>query len=284
MSNILVFGANGQIGARLSRALSAAGHTVTALTRAECDLATIEAKPLESQIRATMPEMIINAAAYTAVDKAETEAAQALYINGEIPKRLARIASIEHVPLVHFSTDYVFDGVRGRYAEDSTPSPLNAYGRSKLAGEEAVLAEGGYVFRLQWVYDTRGQNFFLTMQRMLREKPELSVVADQIGAPSSARDIATALTALAPTIIARDLAPGAYHLVARGITSWHGFACAIAEAMGSASRIHPITSEEYPLLATRPKDGRLLDTKLAAFGVTMPHWRDGLSAVLAETQ
>jgi dTDP-4-dehydrorhamnose reductase len=203
-------------------------------------------------------------------------------INGEVPEWIARAATAHTIPLIHFSTDYVFDGVRGRYAEDAPQRPLNVYGETKRVGETAVLDAGGYVFRLQWVYDVRGQNFLLTMKKLLAERDVLSVVADQVGAPSSARDIATAIVRATAKILAHQMPAGVYHLAAAGYTSWHGFACAIADSMASATRIIPITSAEYPLPATRPLDGRLDCSALTAQGITMPHWRDGLNALLTE--
>jgi len=278
MSAILLFGVSGQLGYRLNEALTAAGHEVTALDRAACDFATVDTKQLEMKLRAVEPEIIINAAAYTAVDKAENEPELAQRINAEMPALIAKNA--KGTKFLHFSTDYVFDGVRGRYHEDAATNPVNIYGASKLAGERAVLEEGGHVFRLQWVYDSRGKNFLLTMKTLLAEKESLDVVADQVGAPSSARALAEAITAAVPKIIAGDIAPGIYHLTAAGYTSWHGFACAIAAAIGSKTRIRPIPSAEYPTPATRPLDGRLFSTKLAAHGITLPHWRDSLNTLL----
>ncbi len=280
MSTILLFGANGQLGFRLNEALTKAGHDVTTLDRESCDFATVDTKQMETKLRAVEPDLIINAAAYTAVDKAESEQGLAHRINAEVPALIAKTA--KGTKFLHFSTDYVFDGVRGRYNEDAATNPVSIYGASKLAGEEAVLAEGGHVFRLQWVYDSRGKNFLLTMKKLLAEKDALDVVADQVGAPSSASALATAITAAVPKLIAGDIALGVYHLAAGGYTSWHGFACAIGAAIGSKTRIRPITSAEYPLPANRPLDGRLFCTKLAVHGITMPHWRDGLAALLAE--
>lgn len=282
MTAILLFGSNGQLGARLTAALTYAGYEVTALDRAQFDFAEATAKQVETTLRAVEPALIINAVAYTAVDKAESQYDLALRINGEMPRMLAEAAKAAAIPFLHFSTDYVFDGVRGRYTESAPTNPLNAYGETKLAGEEGVSAAGGHVFRLQWVYDTRGQNFLRTMQKLLAEKPALNIVADQMGAPSSARDLAHAVTQAVPLIMASTLPAGVYHLTAAGYTSWHGFTCAIAKLLNHTIPIHPITSAEYPLPATRPLDGRLDCSALAAHGIALPHWQDGLKTLLTE--
>ena len=281
--SLLLLGANGQLGQRLNRAFSHAGYEVTALDRAACDFATADQKAIEVKLRAVDPQLIINAVAYTAVDRAETEEVLATRINGEMPGLIARVAAAHHVPFIHFSTDYVFDGAAGTpYTEDAPVRPLGVYGRSKLAGEEAVHAAGGYVFRLQWVYGGAVANFFTTMTRLLHEKPELRVVADQLGAPSFAGHIAAATLQAAQKIGVQQLPPDIYHLTAGGYTSWHGFTCAIAEGIGSHARVIPITSEQYPTPAARPKDSRLDGSKLAAYGIAMPHWREGLAARIAE--
>lgn len=281
--HILVFGSRGQVGSRLLETLAMAGYEVTGIDRTRCDFATATAKDIAVIVRAIHPALIINAAAYTAVDKAEEETELAQRINGEVPEMIAAAAAESHVPLIHFSTDYVFDGLRGApYSEDAPTNPLSAYGRSKLAGEQAVLKQGGHVFRLQWVFDSRGKNFLLTMKRFMAEKPELRVVADQIGAPSNALHIAEAITAAVPKIIDSKLPAGLYHMTAAGHTSWHGFATAIAEALKSPAQVLPIVTAEYPLPATRPKDGRLSVRALAAHGITMPHWRDGLTQAIKD--
>jgi len=279
---LLLFGANGQLGARLTTAFTDAGYEVTALDRAACDFATADAKKIDTILRAVDPAVIVNAAAYTAVDKAEQEQALAQRVNAEVPSLLAAAAQAQHVPLIHCSTDYVFDGGSAPYAENAPKRPLNVYGESKRAGEEAVLQSGGYVFRLQWVYDRQGRNFYRTARKLLTERSELSIVADQIGAPSSARDIAGAMVDAAAAIRAGTLPPGAYHLAARGHTSWHGFACAIAALAQSKAVIAPITSAEYPLPAARPTDTRLDTSLLARHGITLPHWREGLKALMEE--
>lgn len=280
---MVLFGINGQVGARLMQTLTEAGYEVTGIDRARCDLAVATPKDIAVILRAVEPQLVINATAYTGVDLAETNAEMAQRINGDIPTLMAQAAAEQHVPFLHFSTDYVFDGQRGApYAEAAEVRPVNAYARTKRAGEEGVLAHGGHVFRLQWVFDTRGKNFFLTMKELLAEREELRVVADQIGAPSYALHIAKAVTKAAPLLMTGDIPAGVYHLTAQGHTSWHGFACAIARATGSTAQVVPITSAEYPLPAARPKDARLDTAKLAVHGIAMPHWYEGITQAASE--
>lgn len=280
-ARILLFGAQGQVGYRLNEILSAAGFEVTALDREQCDFSSATSKQIATMIRAVEPVAVINAAACTAVDKAESEPELAQLLNAEIPAMIAAACAEQQVKLIHFSTDYVFDGVNGApYAEGAKPGPLSAYGRTKLAGEAPVLAAGGHVFRLQWVFDARGKNFFLTMKKLLAEREEVRVIADQLGAPSNARHIAQAIAKVLPMVVSGALPSGIYHLAAAGDTSWHGFAVAIAEALKSKARAVPIVSAEYPTPAARPKDARLDTSKLASYGIAMPHWREGITEAL----
>jgi dTDP-4-dehydrorhamnose reductase len=282
-TRIVLFGMNGQVGSRLMATLADAGYDVTGIDRARCDLASATPKDLAVIIRAVEPALVINATAYTGVDAAETDAAMAERINGEIPTLMAHAAAEQGVPFLHFSTDYVFDGANGApYAAESVVNPVNAYAVSKRAGELGVRAHGGHVIRLQWVFDARGKNFFLTMKKLLAEREEVRVVADQLGAPSNALHIAQAITKTAPLLIEGALPAGIYHLTANGHTSWHGFACAIAAATQSAARVVPIVTTEYPLPAARPKDARLDCSVLASHGITMPHWRDGLTQAMSD--
>lgn len=271
--SILLFGAHGQVGARIAQQAEC-----IALSRNDADFMALDIAAVEKLIDRHQPTHIINAAGFTAVDAAETQSETAYAVNAAAPKTIAQAAAGHGIPFFHFSTDYVFDGVNGApYAEDARVNPLNHYGKSKLYGEQAALDAGGRVFRLQWVFDTRGSNFYLSMRRLLAERATLNVVADQLGAPSHARHIARAvLQSLA-------LPAGLYHLAPQGYTSWHGFACAIAAGMKSNCAIAPITSAEYPLPATRPRDTRLNTSKLTAHGITLPHWRDGLQEALDET-
>lgn len=281
---IVLFGVNGQVGHRLLQTLGAVGYEVTGIDRARCDLATATAKDIAVIIRAVEPALVINAAAYTGVDAAETDTASAHRINAEVPGLMASACEEQHVPFLHFSTDYVFDGLRGApYREDAQVNPVSAYAVTKRAGEVAVQKHKGHIFRLQWVFDNRGKNFFLTMKKLLAERPELKVVADQLGAPSNALHIARAVTNAAPKIINGSIPAGIYHLTAGGSTSWHGFACAIAKAVKNSATILPLVSAEYPLPATRPKDARLDCSALASYGVAMPHWREGLTSAASES-
>ena len=280
---IILFGSNGQVGHRLNETLTAQGYEITAISREQCDFATATGKQIATIIRAVEPALVINAAAYTAVDQAESEPVLAERVNGEIPKLMAAACAEQQVPLIHFSTDYVFDGVSGAtYAEEAATHPLGVYAKTKLMGEQAVREAGGYVFRLQWVFDARGKNFFLTIKKLLVEREEVRVVADQLGSPSNALHIAKAICSVVPKILDTSLPPAIYHLTASGHTSWHGFATAIAEAANSSARVVPIVTAEYPTPAARPKDARLDCGALASHGITMPHWREGLAQAMRD--
>lgn len=290
---ILLIGSNGQLGWELRRTLSPLGHVVVA-NRPALDLASPES--ITAAIRQAAPSLVVNAAAYTAVDRAEQEEELAQAINGSAPAILAEEAKRLGIPLVHYSTDYVFDGKALRpYVEDDPVRPLGAYGRSKLEGEQAIAAVAGihFVFRTSWVYSMRGANFLLTIQRLAREREELRVVADQHGAPTWARSIAEATAA----ILAQCRAPcdagaiaersGLYHMTAAGQTTWHGFASAIVDAMRedgepvTVRNVVPITTAEYPTPAVRPSYSVLDNSKLAdAFGIAIHDWRDQLHLCL----
>jgi len=276
---VLILGANGQLGYRLAEYFAG---DVQALERTACDLETLTFPKAQALLQQHQPRMLINAAAYTAVDAAEGERARAEAVNAQAPGLLAHAAAQMNIPFVHFSTDYVFDGARGPYGENASTNPLSVYGASKWYGEQAVRAAGGraYIFRLQWVYDTRGTNFLRTMQRLLQERDMLRVVADQLGAPTPAGVVARAIHALAPAMQSGQLAPGTYHLSCGGFTSWHGFACAIAAQQKSQARVLPIPSQEYPMRAPRPLDARLDCRTLAAHGTVLPHWRQAFDALM----
>lgn len=277
----LIFGANGQIG----QALGALLEDVVLLGREEADFSKPHTLP--AIIESINPDYIINAAAYTQVDKAEEEEALATIINGDAPGVLATVAAKRGIPFVHYSTDYVFDGSGAApRKEDAKTAPLNAYGRSKLAGEKAVKAAGGayLIFRTSWVYDAFGKNFLNTMLKLGKDRESLRVVADQIGAPSFATHLAEAtLEALEEACKEYEFPAGIYHLCNRGETSWHGFAEAIfAEAKQrgmemKVQTVEPIPSSAYPTAATRPLNSRLDCGKLEdTFGLRMPEWREGL--------
>jgi len=292
---LLVTGANGQIGWELGRSLAALGNVV-ALDRRECDLSRPERLP--KLIRGLKPDVIINAAAYTAVDEAEREEQLAVTVNGTAVGVMAQEARRSGALFVHYSTDYVFDGLKDApYTEEDPPYPVNAYGRSKLVGEIAVRQAAGshVILRTSWVYSARGRNFLRTILRLLREREELRIVADQIGAPTWAAEIAQATAAVIDAAV-RERAEGRFtselfHLTASGVTSWHGFAAAILEgathnallAAGRAPRLLPIASEDYPCPASRPKNSRLAGDRLNhRFGIVLPHWQQGLSLCLKE--
>lgn len=289
---LLLLGGNGQVGRELRRALPALGEVVVATREGSGgELAADFDAPdaLGELVQRTAPDVVVNAAAYTAVDKAETEADAVFRINAEAPAAIARACAATGALLLHYSTDYVFDGSASRpYREDDATAPLGVYGASKLAGEEAIRASGARhaILRTAWVYAAHGNNFLRTMLRLGSERDELRVVADQRGAPTPAAWIADA----SARIVAHGLpASGTWHLVAAGETSWHGFAKAIMEealAAGLLQRVPqvlPITTAEYPTPARRPAYSVLDTANLHAdFGITPPDWREGLRAVVAE--
>ncbi len=279
---ILLTGAQGQVGFELARRLRPYGDVV-ATDRATLDLANADA--VVAAMRGTRPDLVVNAGAYTAVDAAERERDAAFAVNADAPRILAEEAKRIGAVLVHYSTDYVFDGAaRVPYDEDAATGPLNAYGQSKLDGERAVAAAGAHalVLRTSWVYGLRGKNFLLTIRRLAAERDELKIVADQTGTPNWSRTLAEATAAL----VARGLPylaerAGLYHFSATGATTWHGFATAI---VGDAPRprVVPITTAEYPTPARRPAYGVLATDRFrAAFGFALPTWQEALAACLA---
>lgn len=291
--NILLIGRNGQLGWELRRALAPLGH-LTALGRQELDLTDVEA--IRQVVRHAGPTLIVNAAAYTAVDRAQQERETAFAINAVAPRVLAEEARRLGAALIHYSTDYVFDGAKSApYREIDAPRPLNVYGESKLEGERAIeaVAPPHLILRTSWVYGLRGGNFLLTILRLARERDSLRVVDDQIGAPTWSRLIAEASAAIVAQAhahggITEFLADkgGLYHLAAGGQTSWCGFAQAIVAHAPLLSRrppVAPIPSREYPLPAPRPAYS-VLDSSRAArvFGVVLPDWQASLLDCLAD--
>jgi dTDP-4-dehydrorhamnose reductase len=282
----LVTGKDGQVGWELQRTLAPLGEVI-AFARADFDLS--KPNDLRDKVRAIKPDWIVNAAAYTAVDKAEQEEALATVINGEAPGVLAEEARRIGAGFVHYSTDYVFDGTKKEaYVETDPTNPLGAYGRSKLVGEQRVTAVGGraWTFRTSWVYAPRGKNFLLTILRLAKERPSLRVVADQFGAPTTASLIAQTTA----TFIGKNpdaSTAGIYHLTAGGRTSWHGFAEGIVK--GGTARglcndvpVAPITTAEYPLPAKRPGNSVMSHLALERdFGMRMPGWQECLDQSLA---
>lgn len=289
---ILLIGADGQVGWELQRTLAPLGNlTRTTLNgRWERALNLASAESIASVLRETQPDIVINAAAYTAVDKAETEYELAQSINGEAPGLLGRLLAERRVPVLHYSTDFVFSGQSDQpYREEDEPSPLNAYGATKLDGENQLLDSGApaLILRTSWVYGRYGQNFLLTMQRLLREREELKVVDDQIGAPTWSRLLAEVSAQLIYRVLTGDIdlerQSGVYQVTGGGQTSWWGFAKAIQQASGAECRLLPIPSIDYPSPAKRPAysvldNGKLLET----FGLALPHWETSLAMCLAE--
>lgn len=291
--NILLLGAQGQVGWQLRRSLSVLGR-VTALHRGSQPLCGDLNRPddLARSVQAVAPDVIVNAAAYTAVDKAESERDLAFAINATACEVLAREAQRCGAWLIHYSTDYVFNGTGERaWVETDATAPLNTYGASKLAGEQAIAAHCArhLVFRTSWVFDSWGQNFLKSILRAAGQRDSLNVVADQWGAPTRAALIAD-VTAHA----IRQLQPaqaGIYHLAASGETHWHAYATLAVETALAAgmdlrstpASIHPIPASQYPTAAARPTNSRLDTGRLAqTFGLTLPPWQDGVRAVVAE--
>lgn len=293
---ILLFGANGQVGHELRRSLAAQGEVI-ATTRSgrlddgmACEVADFDLPDaLPDLVARIAPAVVVNAAAYTAVDKAESDRDAAFRANAEAPSRIAEACARMGIPLVHYSTDYVFDGTGTRpYREDDPTAPLGVYGESKLAGEQGIRASGAdhMILRTAWVYAPHGKNFLRTMLRLGAERDTLGVVADQIGTPTSAGLIADVTAALLPQAGTRS---GTWHLTASGDTSWHGFAEAIfagAVARGLLPRmpqVNAIGTADYPTPARRPAYSRLDTSRLQAdFGVELPDWRVVCAHVLDE--
>ncbi|NMX90225.1 MULTISPECIES: dTDP-4-dehydrorhamnose reductase [unclassified Pseudomonas] len=285
---ILITGQHGQVSRELQQRLQGLGELVV-LGRDQLDLANPE--QIRQQVRSHRPGLIINAAAHTAVDQAENEPDVAFAINATAPGILAEEAKVLGIPLIHYSTDYVFDGSKpAPYSEDDAPNPLGVYGLSKLAGEQAIAAVGGQylILRTSWVYSSHGKNFLLTMQRLLQEKPQMRIVADQIGAPTWAGTIANSTRALIERWQAGQAGDwGVYHLTAQGETSWFGFAQAIGEhllAEGKAcAELEGLPASDYPTPAKRPLNSRLDCSRLQQqWQVGQPQWREALRECLAQ--
>ncbi|WLI88026.1 dTDP-4-dehydrorhamnose reductase [Massilia sp. R2A-15] len=284
---ILLTGKNGQVGYELERSLQALGEVV-AVDRSQMDLSDL--RQVREVIRAVRPHLIVNPAAYTAVDRAESEPALALRINGEAPAVMADEAKKLGAGIIHYSTDYVFDGTKETaYVETDATCPINAYGATKLAGEQAIQAAGvpHLILRTSWVYGMRGKNFLLTVMRLAGERDELRIVADQFGSPTWCRTVADTTAQLVARLDARSGVVeamagelgGIYHLTASGRTSWHGFTEEIVRhaSIARKPRVTAIRTEEYPLPAKRPRNSELSGERLRSLNLHMPHWQHALA-------
>ncbi len=293
LPRVLILGARGQVGVQLQQ--SFAGHAeVTSLSRQELDLAAPER--IRNAVRQCAPQVILNASAYTAVDRAESEPELAMAVNAHAPHALAEEALRANALLVHYSTDYVFDGSKqGSWTEMDLPHPLSVYGATKLAGEEAIRAVGGryLIFRTSWVYGLHGKNFLLTMLRLGRERDRLSIVDDQFGAPTTSRELAQATHTIVSGIQTGQYGPpeqwvGLYHMTCSGSTTWYGFARAIFDHAElslhqRSPELVPIPSSDYPTPAKRPRNSVLSNDLLAArFGIRLAKWQTALDAAMLE--
>lgn len=282
---ILILGCHGQVGWELIRTLSPLGQII-AHDRDTFDLSSKDAT--YRMLHEIKPDIVVNAAAYTAVDKAETDSEACMTINGHAPKILAEEAKKLNALLIHYSTDYVFDGnSKHPYKENDQPNPLNVYARSKLIGDQAILSSGcpHVILRTSWVYGSRGQNFLLTMLKLAQQRDLLKIVDDQIGAPTWSRMIAESTA----QVIARYQGQnGLYNLTSSGNTSWYGFAKSIFDLYSAKKnlkvpQLFSIPSSEYPVPAKRPKNSLLDNQKLfSEFGIALPDWREALSMCLEE--
>jgi len=289
---ILLIGSNGQVGWELRRALAPLGEVIAASLEGEHgpSIDLMDAEGLARLVEDSRPDAVINAAAYTAVDPAETDRERAWRINAEAVGELGALLAKRAVPIIHYSTDFVFPGTSERpYREEDAPEPLNVYGETKLGGERALLDSGApaLVFRTSWVYGARGANFLLTMRRLFREREELRVVDDQIGSPTWSRMLAEISAQVLYRVLLGELdltrVGGLYHLSGGGQVSWYGFACAILEASGEECDLIPIPSSEYPAPARRPAFSVLDNSRFQqTFGLAMPDWRLSLAHCLEE--
>jgi len=280
---ILITGVNGQVGHALMRELNE--HELIGLTRQDCDLTNLD--QIKQVIDHHQPELIINPAAYTKVDQAEDEPELAFQINRDAPKVMAEKAREYHIPLIHFSTDYVFDGKKKEaYLENDPTNPLGIYGQSKCAGEEAIQEVDGltYIFRTSWVYSNIGHNFYLTMKRLSQQREELKVVADQLGVPTSNQFIAEQIKAIIPQLSEKNT--GIYHLVADGSCSWHEFAKQIISQINpqfDLKNLHEISTNEFPTKTKRPANSVLDNKKISQqFNLNIKHWNESLNQIIEE--
>ena len=278
---ILITGVNGQVGQALMRELTE--HELIGLTRQDCDLTNPD--QIKQVIDQHQPDLIINPAAYTKVDQAEDEPDLAFKINRDAPKVMAEKAREYNIPLIHFSTDYVFDGEKeGAYEEDDPTHPLGMYGQSKCAGEEAIQEVGGliYIFRTSWVYSTIGHNFYLTMKKLSQERDELKIVADQTGVPTSNQFIAEQIKSIIPQL--KENNTGVYHIVPDGSCSWYEFAKEIISQTNpqfNLEHLHAIQTHEFPTKTKRPQYSVLNNQKIKdTFGLFFKDWQNYLSEMI----
>jgi dTDP-4-dehydrorhamnose reductase len=296
MMRILLLGCGGQVGWELQRSLAPLGEVIACDFNEADDRRADFSVPdsLPALLERFAPQAVVNAAAHTAVDKAESEPALAQALNADAPGALARAAAARGIPFVHYSTDYVFDG-SGHHArrEDEPVTPMSVYGRTKADGERQVREAGGahLILRTSWVYAARGGNFARSMLRLAAEREELRVVDDQIGAPTSAELLADVTAHALQRLRVDASVSGLYHCVASGETSWHGYAARVIERARAAGKplklpvggLKAIPTREYPLPAPRPLNSRLDTTRLReTFGLRLPHWQSGVDRMLTE--
>jgi dTDP-4-dehydrorhamnose reductase len=290
---ILLMGESGQVGYELKRSLSPLAEVI-APTQTQLDL-TMPAEQLVSAVQKVAPDLVVNAAAYTAVDKAEQEPELAYQINAHAPAAMAAACKALNIPLIHFSTDYVFNGdAQSAWTEQAEPAPLNVYGHSKLQGEKAIQNSGvaHLILRTSWVYGNRGKNFLCTMKRLAQDKELLTIVDDQHGAPTWSRHLADAVSQMVAMSIEQGVEfwntkTGVYHLTGSGQATWYDFACAIFDTMRQSElavpTVKPIKSEAYPTPARRPKFSVLDNSKIKAhLGIQLPDWRETLRLVMQD--
>ena len=279
---ILVFGGNGQLGQELARAAALKTIPLETLSQSEVDIA--EGAAVASVLSSIEPTLVVNAAAYTKVDLAETNVEEARRSNEIGPAVIASACADAHLPMLHISTDYVFDGTKeGAYLETDTVCPISVYGRTKAAGEQAVRGtlRRHIILRTAWVYSEFGHNFLKTILHLAATRDELRIVADQRGAPTSAREIASAILRIAPRLLQGEDVSGTYNFTAEGVTTWHGFASRVvaiqAPLTGRSPHVTPIKTSDYPTAAKRPANSQL-DCRLFAkvFGFSGPYWTEGV--------
>ena len=281
---ILVFGGNGQLGQELMRAAASRAISMRTLSRADADIS--DSAAVTAALSHGKPDLVVNAAAYTKVDLAETNVEDARRDNEVGPAVLAGACAVAGVPMVHISTDYVFDGTTtGAYRESDPVCPINVYGRTKAAGEDAVrhILKRHVIMRTAWLYSEFGHNFLKTILRLAATRDELRIVVDQHGSPTSAREVAEAILNIAPALLQDREIWGTYHFTAGGVTTWYGFASRVvaiqAPMTGRNPRVVPIQTAEYPTMAKRPANSHL-DCRLfvQVFGFTPRHWTEGVDA------